>query len=371
MNDGPAAGARDPRIPACLRADALEVARTEERWEAEAHEHHRRLTKPPGSLGRLEAVGRRLCAIQAFVPPRADPARVVVFAGDHGVAAARGVSPYPCEVTGQMVANFVAGGAAVNALAKVAGAELWVIEVGVAHPIAALDPSARFHRRNVAPGTRDMTVGPAMDRKSFEAALEVGLDMARACARDGIRVAAVGEMGIGNTTAASAITAGLLGLPPQDVVGPGTGADGAVMERKRLAIATALETNGVGAQDPAELLRCVGGLELAAICGFVVGAARHRIAVVLDGFISTASGAVAAALCPSARHYLLAGHLSPEPGHARLLDSLGLEPLLDLRMRLGEGSGAALALNLVSAAATVMQDMATFDGAGVSDRSGA
>lgn len=359
---------RGADIPPCLRSVCAAIAPVDPRWGAQARGLHTQLTKPPGSLGRLEALGARLCGIQARVPPRADPARVVVFAGDHGVAATQEVSPYPCEVTGQMVANFVAGGAAINTLARAAGADLWVVEVGVAHPIASLPPCPRFHRRNVAPGTHDITRGPAMDLDTFDAALRVGLSIAAACVRDGVRVVAIGEMGIGNTTVAAAVTSSLLGVAPESVTGRGTGATGDIHRRKLAAVHQAVQINDAHRQSAAEVLRRVGGLELAALCAFTLACARHRITVVLDGFIATAAATVAVAICPATRDVLVAGHRSTEPGHTVLLQHLDLAPLLELDLRLGEGSGAALALPLVAAATAVMREMATFEEAGVVDR---
>jgi nicotinate-nucleotide--dimethylbenzimidazole phosphoribosyltransferase len=335
-------------------------------WRQRAEVHLDHLTKPPHSLGRLECVAARLCAIQETVTPRAAPRRIVVFAADHGVTA-EGVSAYPSAVTAQMVGNFLRGGAAINALAGTTGAEVCVVDVGVAGDIDTSGDAAAFVSRRVRPGTRNMTHEPAMSRRELISALDVGLDIADAAAKDGIAVIACGDMGIGNTTAASAMTAAFTEAPASEVTGPGTGIDSDTLMRKVDVITRALRTNQPG-RDPLEVLCTVGGLEIAAITGAYVGAAAHRMAIVGDGFIATAAALVAAELCPSFLDYWFAGHRSSEPGHGLQLRYLRQEPLLELNMRLGEGTGAALAMHLFSAAAAVMNEMATFDSAGVAER---
>lgn len=335
-------------------------------WLERAGARLDRLTKPPGSLGRLEWIAARLCAIQETLTPRAAPLRIVVFAADHGVTE-EGVSAYPSAVTAQMAGNFLRGGAAINALARTAGAHVSVVDVGVVSDIDTSGNAAAFISRRVRAGTRNFTNGPAMSDDDVAAAVGAGLDSADGAASDGVAVIACGEMGIGNSTAASAITAAMLGLPASRVTGPGTGVGHAILARKTDAVTRALATNRPGC-DPLAVLRTVGGLEIAAIAGAYIGAAAHRIAVVGDGFIATAAALVAAAMCPSFLDYWFAGHLSPEPGHAIQLRFLQQEPLLDLGMRLGEGTGAALAMPLFIAAAAVINDMATFDGAGVAGR---
>ncbi len=348
-----------------------------------SHEHRKaasdrldRLTKPPGSLGRLEALGQRLAAVQGRCPPAVDTTRVVVFAADHGVVKSERVTPYPQEVTAQMVANFLRGGAAICAIAKRVGAHLRVVDVGVARSEGLAEPEIEpdptldisFRSAAIAAGTRSFTEGPAMDAEQLDRALRIGFDEAERCALAGVDVVAVGEMGIGNTSAASAISACLTNSPVDLVTGPGTGSYGEDLRQKVSVIRRALEVNDLRGVSPLEVLRCVGGFELAAICGFVIGAAHHRIAVVADGFISTAAIAVACAVAPACRGYIFAGHRSCEPGHARLLEHLDLQALLELDLRLGEGTGAALALPLMSVAASIMGEMATFDEAGVAEQ---
>lgn len=333
-----------------------------------ARARHAQLTKPLGSLGRLEEIGCRLAAIQRRVPPRVDRMRALVFAGDHGITAAEAVSPFPREVTAQMVANFVRGGAAINALCATVGAELRVFDVGVATPLPIDDVAPGLTRVPVAPGTQNLVEVAAMQEAELVAAMRIGAAAVDEAAADDVDVIALGEMGIGNTTIAAAITAALLGLPAAEVVGPGTGADAAMMSRKAALVDAALARHGVGRRAPLEVLRCLGGFELAAMTGATLRAGARRIAVVSDGFIATAAVAVAVCVAPVVRDYLFAGHGSAEPGHRRLLADLDLVPCLDLQMRLGEASGAVLALPLFRASAAVLRDMATFADAGVSGR---
>jgi nicotinate-nucleotide--dimethylbenzimidazole phosphoribosyltransferase len=332
-------------------------------WFDRARARLDRLTKPPQSLGRLEWIAARLCTIQETEAPRAAPRRIVVFAADHGVAA-EAVSAYPSAVTAQMVGNFLRGSAAINVLAGATAADVCVVDVGVAGTIDSSGDAASFVSRRVQPGTRNMTQGPAMSDDELISALDVGLDVADAAAGDRIAVIGGGDMGIGNTTAASAITAALTDLAVSEVTGRGTGIDDAALSRKVDVVTRALRINGPD-RDPLEVLRTVGGFEIAAIAAACIGAAAHRIAVVGDGFIATAAALVAAELCPPFLDYWFAGHLSPEPGHRVQLAHLRQDPLLQLEMRLGEGTGAALAMHLVGAAAAVMNGMATFDSAGI------
>ena len=304
-------------------------------------------TKPRGSLGRLEELGSRIVEIRGFVPERLR-AVVVVAAGDHGVTA-EGVSAYPQEVTAQMVANFVAGGAAVNVLAREGRAEVVVVDVGVAAPVDGVR-SVR-----IAPGTANMTQGPAMTDEQCERALAAGAELADELAD--VDVIALGEMGIGNTTSASALTARLLGVEPERVCGRGTGLDDAGVAHKVDVVRHALAVND--GRDP---LASLGGFELAFLAGLATRAKTNRTVVLVDGFISAA-----AVLASDARDNLIAAHRSSEPGHTLILEHLGLEPLLELGLRLGEGSGAALALPLLHASIAILRDMATFDDAGVTD----
>lgn len=350
-------------MPLRLREAIGRVRPVEVAWRERAEARLDRLTKPPQSLGRLEWIAARLCAIQQTDAPRAAPRRVVVFAADHGVAA-EGVSAYPPQVTAQMVGNFLRGGAAINALARTTGADVRVIDVGVTGDIDMSGTAAAFVSRRVRPGTRNMTHGPAMSHDELAAALDVGLDVAEAASADDVAVIACGDMGIGNTTAASAMTAALTEAMASHVTGRGTGVDSDTLARKVAAVERALKANRPG-RDPLEILRTIGGLEIAAITGACIGAAARRIAIVGDGFIATAAALAAAALCPSFLDYWFAGHLSSEPGHRVQLAHLRQEPLLALDMRLGEGTGAALAMHLLGAAAAVMNEMATFQSAGV------
>jgi nicotinate-nucleotide--dimethylbenzimidazole phosphoribosyltransferase len=335
-------------------------------WRDRAEIRLASMTKPPHSLGRLEWLAARLCAIQRTVSPRAEPRRIVIFAADHGVAAER-VSAYPAAVTAQMVGNFLRGGAAINALARATAADVSVVDVGVAGYVDVGGHGARLMSRRVRAGTRNIAEGPAMSVDELRAAMDVGLEAADTAAAQGIAVIACGDMGIGNTTAATAMTAALTGVSAGDVTGHGTGIDGETFRRKVNVVARALRVNQPG-REPLDVLCMVGGLEIAAIVGAYIGAAGHRMAIVGDGFIATAAAVVAADLCPSFLDYWFAGHQSPEPGHAVQLALLRQEPLLQLGMRLGEGTGAALAMHLLSAAAAVMNDMATFESAGISRR---
>ncbi|MCW2616646.1 MAG: 5,6-dimethylbenzimidazole synthase [Frankiales bacterium] len=334
---------------------------------AGATDHQERLTKPPGALGVLEGLSVQLAGLAGVdPPPMPEPAAVAVFAGDHGVHA-QGVTAWPQEVTAQMVGNFLAGGAVVNALAAQAGAEVLIVDVGVA---TDLPPVGGLLPRRVRPGTADMTVEPAMTREQAVEAIEVGIEVARDLVTAGNRCLLTGDMGIANTTASAALIAAMLGLDPAEVTGRGTGVDDAMLEHKIDVVRRALALHRPDAADPIGVLAAVGGLEHAAIVGFLLGAAALRVPVVLDGVIAGSAALVAAALHPDALVACVAGHRSSEPGHARALAALGLRPLIDLDLRLGEGSGAVLALPLVQAAVRVLRDVATFDSAGVSGKEG-
>ncbi|OGK78414.1 MAG: nicotinate-nucleotide--dimethylbenzimidazole phosphoribosyltransferase [Candidatus Rokubacteria bacterium GWC2_70_16] len=323
------------------------------------------LTKPPGSLGRLEELARLICLITGRCPARIEAPVIFTLAGDHGVVA-EGVSAYPQVVTSQMVENFLRGGAAVNVLARHAGARVVVADFGVAAPLEA---HAGLAARKIAAGTRNITKGPAMTREQAVAAVEAGAALVEAEAARGADLVGTGEMGIGNTTAASAVVAALTGGRPEEVTGLGTGIDGEGWRRKVSAVARALEVNRPDPGDGLDVLARVGGFEIAGLAGVILAGAAHRVPVVLDGFIAGAAALAAVTLKPAAREYLLASHRSVEPGHRHVLEALGLEPYLDLGMRLGEGTGAALCISLARAALSVLSDMATFKSAGVSDRS--
>jgi nicotinate-nucleotide--dimethylbenzimidazole phosphoribosyltransferase len=328
---------------------------------AAAAEHHLRLTKPPGSLGRLETLGVQLAAIAGQSPPPLPaPAAVAVFAADHGVLA-EGVTPWPAEVTGQMVANFCAQGAAINVLARQAGARVVVVDVGVASEV---DDHPALVRAKVRPGTANLAVEPAMSLDDAAAALDVGAGVAARLVGDGARALVTGEMGIGNTTPSAAVIAALTGRAAAEVTGRGTGIDDAMWARKAAVVERAL--GRFTSRAPLDVLAEVGGLEIAALAGFIVGGAAARVSVVIDGVIAGAAALVAVALAPDALGYCIAGHRSTEPGATAALEHLGLDPVLDLALRLGEGSGACLAVPVVEAAARILREMATFDAAGVS-----
>ena len=288
----------------------------------------------------------------------------MLFAADHGVCA-EGVSAYPREVTAQMVLNFLRGGAAINALAQAGGIELRVVDMGVCNPLPHSDG---LISRRVAAGTRNFCQEPAMTESEMNRALETGIELAAEAVDTGCDLLGFGEMGIGNTTSASAIAAALTGEPVERVLGRGTGADDECLGRKRAAIERSLRLHAQEIESALGILRCLGGLEIAAMCGFCLGSAARRVPVVCDGFIATAAAALAVRLCPAIADYLFSSHQSAEPGHAHLLAAIGQKPLLDLGMRLGEGTGAALAIPIIRAAIAAFTQMATFADAGVSNR---
>ena len=359
----PGGDALDDAVAACADIDVAE-------GEAAARERLTRMTVPPGALGRIADVGVRLAGLAGTCPPPVpEPAVVAVFAGDHGVHA-QGVTPWPQEVTGQMVANFLAGGAAVNAFANQVGAEVVVVDVGVASPV---DTAPGLLPRRIRPGTADMTAGPAMSRDEARAALVVGVEVARDLVAAGNRLLVTGDMGIANTTASAALVSAFTGASPEVVTGRGTGIDDAMLAHKAVVVRTALERHGLldttaATADPLGALAAVGGLEIAGIAGLLLGGAALRTPVVVDGVVAGAAALVAHALAPSASHAWLAGHRSVEPAHTLALAHLGLEPLLDLGMRVGEGTGALLAAPLVAAAARALGEVATFDSAGVDSK---
>jgi nicotinate-nucleotide--dimethylbenzimidazole phosphoribosyltransferase len=330
------------------------------------------LTKPRGSLGVLENISIQLAGLSGVCPPPLpEPAAVAVFAGDHGVHA-QGVTPWPQEVTAQMVANFLAGGAVINALARQAGADVVVVDVGVA---ADLPAHPALIARKVRRGTGDISREPAMTRDEVRAAVQVGIDVAEQLVQAGHHVLITGDMGIANTTASAALISAFTGADPAEVTGRGTGIDAPMLERKITVVRAALDRHGLTSAaaaraDALGTLAEVGGLEHAALTGFILGGAAARVPVILDGVIACASALVASALAPHSVAAMIAGHRSVEPGAATALEKLGLRPLVDLDLRLGEGSGAALALGLVQSAARVLREVATFDGAGVTDKDG-
>ncbi len=336
----------------------------DEQAKREARLRQGRLTKPPGSLGRLETLSIQLAGIFRTERPSPRGKTIIVAAGDHGVVA-QGVTAYPQEVTAQMVRNFLEGGAAINVMARKAGVDLVIVDAGMATP---LPDHPDLQVIAVGHGTADITLGPAMTRGQAEACVTAGVGLALKAADDGADIIGTGDMGIGNTTTSSAIVAALTGMPPSETTGRGTGRTDREMERKIAVVERALDVNRPNPADALDVLTKVGGFEIGALAGVALGGALARRAVVLDGFISGAAGLIAHSLCPDVGDYLVAAHLSAEKGHQIALAHMGLWPLLDLDMRLGEGTGAALAMGLVEAAAACLTDMATFDEAGVSDR---
>ncbi len=357
----------DPSLDATLAAIAA-LGPLDPAAMAVATSHLDGLTKPPGSLGRLEGLVVTLAGITGDARVPMARRAIVVAAADHGVAR-QGVSAYPADVTAQMVANFIEGGAAINALAAGVDASLTVIDVGVRGPIPDVAKGARGGRlvsARIRAGTADMTEGPAMTRDEAIAAVGVGLWVVDEMRSAGLDLIGIGDMGIGNTTAASAIVAVLTGSSPGDVTGRGTGIDDATRRRKVAAIERALAKNAPDPADPIGVLAAVGGLEIGALAGVILGSVAARVPLVLDGFITGAAALLATALSPVVAERVIAAHRSVEPGHAVVLERLGVRPLLDLDLRLGEGTGAALAMQLIDAAVRVRDEMATFDSAGVS-----
>ena len=343
-------------------ASIASIAPLDPEAAAAASELNDRLTKPRGALGQLEALGVQLAGLAGSCPPPLPtPAVVAVFAADHGVHA-EGVTPWPQEVTAQMVGNFLAGGAAVNVFARQVGADVVVVDVGVA---AELATAPGLLPRKVRAGTRNFTAEAAMTREEAVRALEAGVGVARDLVTAGNRCLLTGDMGIANTTASAALVCAFTGADPTEATGRGTGIDDETLKRKADVVRRALALHRPDPADPIGVLAAVGGLEHAALAGFILGAAAMRIPVILDGVIAGAAALAAVRLAPQAVHACIAGHRSAEPAHAIALRKLELEPLVDLGLRLGEGTGALLALPLVQAATRVLGEMATFDSAGV------
>ena len=337
--------------------DAEAMRRAQERQDS--------LTKPPGSLGRLEELSIQIAGITGQALPRIEDKVIVTMVGDHGVTA-EGVSAYPSEVTPQMVHNFLRGGAAINVLARHVGARVVVVDVGVAQE---LTPHPELVSRKVAPGTGNMAQGPAMSREEAIQAVEVGIDVVEGELVRGMDILGTGDMGIGNTTPSSAIVAVFTGAPVIQVTGRGTGIGDEQLQHKVDLIERALRINQPNPDDALDVLAKVGGFEIGGIAGLILGAAAHRVPVVIDGFISGAGALIATGLAPQVRDYLIAAHQSVEVGHRLMLERLGLTPLFDLNLRLGEGTGAALGISLVEAAVRVLAEMATFAEAGVAGAS--
>jgi len=320
------------------------------------------LTKPRKSLGRLEELAARMVAIRETVRPEISRKRIVVFASDHGVESER-VSLYPRDVTAQMVMNFIRGGAGINVLGRQIGAEVEVVDIGVDHVFEAL-PGLKS--RKIARGSGNIAVGPAMSRREAIRALEVGIELAREARQDGVSILGCGEMGIGNTTPSSAVTAVMARQPPEKVTGRGTGITRGMWLHKIEVVRRAIQTNRPQLNDPLGVLAKIGAFEIGGIAGLILGASSLRIPVVIDGFISGAGALIATGLAPETREYIFASHRSVEPGHRHALKALGLKPLLELDLRLGEGTGAVLAMSLIEAGVRIINEMASFHEAGVS-----
>lgn len=329
-----------------------------------AAERQDSLTKPTGSMGRLEALSIDIAGMTGKIAPALKNRAVFLMAADHGITK-EGVSPYPAEVTPQMVMNFLNHGAAINVLTRQTKSEVLIVDVGVNYDFPDLPGLVK---RKVAYGTANMLHEPAMTKAQAEDAIQVGMDVLNEAADKGLELAATGEMGIGNTTASAAIAALLCSRKPSEVTGRGTGLDDEGLRRKISVIEQILTARNPDPKDPMDILCKVGGLEIAGMAGVTIAAAARRIPLVMDGLISTAAAALADKMVPGVRNYLVAGHLSPEAGHRFLLERLGKFPLLQLDMRVGEGSGAALAFILIDAANNILRDMATFDSAGISNR---
>jgi len=331
-----------------------------------AKERQDRLTKPLGSLGRLEELSILVAGIQGTTRPDVSAKVIFTMAGDHGVVQ-EGVSGYPQEVTAQMVYNFLRGGAGINALARHVGARVVVVDMGVA---SDLESHPEIVVKKVGRGTGNLAQGPAMTREQAIRSIEAGIEVFQAELEKGLHIVGTGDMGIGNTTPSSSVVAAFTGLPVEAVTGRGTGIDDVRFAAKVRAIAQSLAVNCPDPKDPLDVLAKVGGFEIGGLAGVILAGAAHRVPVVIDGFISGAAALVATELEPRAKDFLIAGHVSVEPGHRAMLERMGLKPLLNLDMRLGEGTGAALAMGIVDAAVKVLNEMATFGAAGVSEALG-
>lgn len=350
-----------------LRTTVERIRPVDVHWRQKARQHLDNLAIPQGSLGGLLDLAEQLAAVKESLKPSVGNKTVVTMAADHGVVE-EGVSAFPQEVTLQMVANFIAGGAAINVLAGVAGARMIVVDMGVCSDLDGAFAEKMLFRK-VGYGTRNMAKGPAMSREQAVTSIETGIAMAGRLFDDGVELLATGDMGIGNTTPSSAILAALSGRSVREATGRGTGISDDALENKIRVIQEALNINKPDSEDPVDVLAKVGGFEIGGIAGLILGAACHRVPVVVDGFISSAGALLAKRLAPASLDYMISGHQSLEYGHRLMLEELGLKPLLNLNLRLGEGTGAALAMNLVESAAQVIGKMLTFEDAGVCRKS--
>ena len=358
------------RTDLTIDAIAGAIESVDRQWIDKARERTASLVMPPRALGRLHDISERVCGIQRSLPPSVSRKAILVMAGDHGIVD-EGVSAFPQEVTGEMIKTFMAGGAGINVMARQAGAEIHVVDMGVKTDpdLAGLRSENRFLSRKVSPGTASFVNGPAMTRDQAEKAIMTGFHVASELFEEGIELLGTGDMGIGNTTPSAAIGLVITGADSEAMVGRGTGIDDTSYQRKKEVIRQGIEHNRPDPADGVDVLAKVGGFEIGGIAGSILAGAYHRRPVVVDGFISTAGALIAAALSPAAAEFMFAGHCSEEPGHRLMLQHLGLHPILDLGMRLGEGTGGALAMGVIEAAVRIFCDMATFEEAMVSDTS--
>jgi nicotinate-nucleotide--dimethylbenzimidazole phosphoribosyltransferase len=347
-----------------MKSIVANIKALDERARQIARERQDTLTKPTGSLGTLEDLSLLIAGITGDPRPQLKDKVIITMAGDHGITEA-GVSAYPNEITGQMIHNFLDGGAAINVLARHVGARVVVVDMGVAASIKG-EPLVN---KKIGYGTANMLKGPAMTYEDAVRAIEAGMDVLESEAEKDMDIVGVGDMGIGNTTPSSAITAVITGAAVRAVTGRGTGLDDEALERKIAVIEEVIRVNQPNKQDPIDVLAKVGGFEIGGMAGVMLAAASRKIPVVIDGFVAGAAALLAYEIAPAVKEYMIASHRSVEQGHSLILDYLGLKPLLDLNMRLGEGTGAALGMSIVDAACKILNDMATFEEAGVSDRS--
>jgi nicotinate-nucleotide--dimethylbenzimidazole phosphoribosyltransferase len=345
------------------------ITNTNGKFADQAQQRLDSLTKPKGSLGRLEEFAKQLVAITETSMPELGKKVVFTFAGDHGVAE-EGVSAFPREVTPQMVLNFINGGAGINVLARHAGAEVVVVDIGVDYDFSNIGalPSVPLHIKKVVSGTKNIRKGPAMTREEAERCIQVGFELADEYAKKGFMIFGTGDMGIANTTPSSAITAVLTEKTVEEITGRGTGINDEVWNNKVQVIKDSIDVNRPDVQDPVDVLAKIGGAEIGGIAGLIMGAAANKIPVVVDGFISTAGALIAYLIEPRTKDYMFAAHMSEEVGHRAMLEKIGLRPILDLDLRLGEGTGAALAMLIIEAGLKIYKEMATFAEAEVAER---
>ncbi len=338
----------------------------DQEWIAKARTRTAQLVMPTRALGRLHEISERLCGIQETLQPSINHKAILIMAGDHGIVA-EGVSAYPQEVTGAMVQTFLAGGAGINAIARHVAADVYVVDLGIIAELDGVD-SDRLIVHKIAPGTANFVRGPAMSRKEAEQSILFGFQEASRLYQSGVEILGTGDMGIGNTTPSAAIGAVICGTDLEKMVGHGTGVDAEGLARKRDAVARGIAANSPNPTDGLDVLAKVGGFEIGAIAGCVMSGGFHRRPVVIDGFISTAGALIAQTLCPRVTDYLFAGHCSEESGHRSMLEHLKLDPILDLGMRLGEGTGGTLAMSIMQGAVCVLKEVMTFAEAGVADK---